>query len=66
MHLAISLLDIFGVATSAPRIADPREAGLGELARPMGIGLKTARKINVRAAQIGTDADYDDQWGDGS
>jgi hypothetical protein len=27
---------------------------------------KTARKINVRAAQIGTDADYDDQWGDGS
>ena len=27
---------------------------------------KTARKINRRAAQIGTEADYDDTWGDGS
>jgi hypothetical protein len=27
---------------------------------------RTARKINRRAAQIGTEADYDDQWGDGS
>jgi hypothetical protein len=62
----MSLLDIFSPATSAPRFADPREADLGELARPMGIGLNTARKINVRAAQIGTDAGYDDQWGDGS
>src|SRR5262245_57612277 len=24
---------------------------------------KTARKINRRAAQIGTDADYDEKWG---
>jgi hypothetical protein len=24
---------------------------------------KTAKKINRRAAQIGTDADYDDTWG---
>ena len=26
----------------------------------------TARKINHRAAQIGTEADYDETWGDGS
>ena len=25
---------------------------------------KTARKINRRAAQIGTEADFDDTWGD--
>ena len=27
---------------------------------------KTARKINRRAAEIGTEADYDDRWGKGS
>jgi hypothetical protein len=27
---------------------------------------KTARKINRRAAQIGTETDYDEKWGDGS
>ena len=27
---------------------------------------RTARKINRRAAQIGTEADYDETWGDGS
>jgi hypothetical protein len=27
---------------------------------------KTARIINRRAAQIGTEADYDDQWGNAS
>jgi hypothetical protein len=26
---------------------------------------KTARKINRRATQVGTDADYDEKWGDG-
>jgi hypothetical protein len=26
---------------------------------------KTARKINQRATQIGTDADYDEKWGNG-
>ena len=26
----------------------------------------TARKINHRAAQIGTEADYDETWGDGA
>jgi hypothetical protein len=26
---------------------------------------KTAKKINRRAAQIGTEADYDEQWGGG-
>jgi hypothetical protein len=26
---------------------------------------KTAHKINRRAAKIGTDADYDEKWGDG-
>jgi hypothetical protein len=26
----------------------------------------TARKINHRAAQIGTEADYDETWGEGS
>jgi hypothetical protein len=26
----------------------------------------TAHKINRRAAQIGTDADYDEKWGNGS
>jgi hypothetical protein len=26
---------------------------------------KTARKINRRAAQIGTDADFDEKWGKG-
>jgi hypothetical protein len=25
---------------------------------------KTARKINTQAARIGTEADYDDKWGD--
>jgi hypothetical protein len=25
---------------------------------------KTARKINDRARQIGTEADYDEKWGD--
>jgi hypothetical protein len=25
---------------------------------------KTAKKINRRAAQIGTEADFDDTWGD--
>jgi hypothetical protein len=25
---------------------------------------KTARKINRRAEKIGTDADYDEEWGD--
>jgi hypothetical protein len=27
---------------------------------------KTAHKINRRAAEIGTDGDYDDKWGNGS
>jgi hypothetical protein len=27
---------------------------------------KTAHKINRRAAQVGTEADYDESWGDGS
>jgi hypothetical protein len=26
---------------------------------------KTARKINRRASEIGTDADYDEKWGNG-
>src|SRR5437660_830567 len=37
----------------APRL---RAVGEEEFAR-------TARKINHRAAQIGTEADYDDKWG---
>jgi len=40
-----------------PEAKELRKAGEEEFAR-------TARKINRRAAQIGTKADYDDKWGD--
>jgi len=43
----------FGKEASALRAVGEEEFG------------KTARKINRRAAQIGTEADYDEKWGAG-
>ena len=45
-----------------------REKFGGDAVALRGIGAeefrKTARKINRRASQIGTEADYDETWGD--
>ena len=44
----------FGRGASAMREVGEEEFG------------RTARQINRRAAQIGTEANYDERWGDGS